>query len=90
MAIQDILNDMTPDQQALVKRFFDLTMNRVIKKIHDGLDGKDQKQMEEVFQGGDDKKKEEFTKKYLADFDYLFIKEAKSVGEELAKGVKEE
>lgn len=87
MAGQDISNSLTPEQQAFGKRVYDLIMNRVIKNVHDGLDEKNQKKMEEVFQGSDDKKKDKFAKKYFKDLDYLFLKEAKSVGEEISKSM---
>ncbi len=66
-----------------ISRILDLVLGRVSKRVHLRLDDQAKKEMQEVFGSQDDKKKEDFTKKYIPDFQQLFEEESEQLKKDL-------
>ena len=88
MKLDKTLDDLPEEQKKLGVRVFDLTIDRVLKRIYSSFDGKTQKEMNVVFSSESDDKKEKFIKTHIPNFVAMFKEEAAKIEEEIKKDIK--
>lgn len=82
--------NLSPEQQKLSSRFFDLAIGRVLKRAYHGLDVGGKENMKKVFLSDNDKDKEIFIKKYIPSFKKMFKEESDKIREEIKEEIKKQ
>lgn len=83
MVLKKTSKNVSPKQEEMASKIFELVIGRVLKQVYLRLDENGRKNAEVVFTSDDDNSKEEFVKKYIPDFKKIFKEESKNIEEEL-------
>ncbi len=89
MKLDKTLDDLPDEQKKLGLRFFDLLIDRLLRRVYSSFDEKTQKEMDAVFSSESDDKKESFIRTNIPDFKNIFKEEAEKLEEELKKDIEE-
>jgi len=80
---QNLLNSLSPETKKLLLNLYNSLIEKTTLQIYNNLDEEIKGDFVRILNSGSEKEKEEFLKKYFADFKNLFWKETKKIISEI-------
>lgn len=80
---EDFLKNVFKENKELAEKIFCLILGRVFKNAYLLAPDGEKPKIEKILSSGSQKEKEEFVKKYLPDFQKVFLQEAQKIEEEI-------